>query len=254
MQKKADWNAKLYDGKHSFVSKFGEELISMLAPMEGERILDLGCGTGDLANKLDSFGVNVVGVDMSVSMIEQALSKYPNLKFETRDAIDLQYIEAFDAVFSNATLHWVKPPKEALEGIYRALKLGGRFVAEFGGKDNVKIITDEIMTQSKNVGIDSNMEKFPWYFPSIAEYTTLMEEADFRVTFANHFDRTTPLTGEDGLKNWIEMFAGGMFKGVPEATKDLIITKVINNLRNDLYYNDSWFADYKRIRVIGVKE
>jgi ubiquinone/menaquinone biosynthesis C-methylase UbiE len=217
MQNKVDWNAKLYDGKHSFVSKYGEELINMLAPMKGERILDLGCGTGDLAYKLDLLGVDVVGIDMSASMIEQALSKYPNIKFETRDATELQYMETFDAVFSNATLHWVKPPKEVLQGIYRALKLGGRFVAEFGGKDNVKIITDEIMTQSKNVGIDSNMERFPWYFPSIAEYTTLMEEAGFRVTFANHFDRNTPLTGEDGLKNWIEMFAGGMFKGVTDS-------------------------------------
>jgi ubiquinone/menaquinone biosynthesis C-methylase UbiE len=255
MKSKVDnWNATLYDGKHSFVSKFGEELIDMLALMEGERILDLGCGTGDLAYKLDKCGVHVVGVDMSESMIKQAISKYPNLKFEVRDATDLHYKEVFDAVFSNATLHWVKPPKKALDSMHRALKHGGRFVAEFGGKDNVKMITDQIIIQSKNVGINFDIEQFPWYFPSIAEYSTLMEEAGFRVTFANHFDRNTPLNGEDGLRNWIEMFASGMFEGVTEETKNFIIAKVEDNLKDVLFYNDSWFADYKRIRIIGIKE
>jgi ubiquinone/menaquinone biosynthesis C-methylase UbiE len=249
-----NWNAKLYDRKHSFVSKFGEDLIELLAPKKGEYILDLGCGTGDLAYKLHKLGVNVVGVDKPENMVEQAIKKYPHLKFEVQDALNLVYNLEFDAVFSNATLHWVKPPKQALDCIYNALKQNGRFVAEFGGKGNVKIITDEILNQFEKLGIEYKAELFPWYFPSIGEYSTLMEEVGFRVIFAQHFDRPTPLEGDNGIRNWIEMFGRSIFEGLTEETKNLIITQVENNLKGILFHNGAWFADYKRIRVIGIKE
>lgn len=249
-----NWDPKLYDSKHYFVSKFGEDLIERLAPKKGENILDLGCGTGDLAYKLNKLGVNVVGIDKSKNMIEQAKKKYPHLKFEVQDAINLGYPNEFDAVFSNATLHWVKPPKQALNRIFDALKPDGRFVAEFGGKGNVKKITDEILNQFKELGIEYKAEQFPWYFPSIGEYSTLMEEVGFKVVFAQHFDRPTLLDRENGIRNWIEMFGGSIFEGLTVETKDIIMTKVENNLKSVLYYNGRWFADYKRIRVIGIKE
>lgn len=195
-----NWNANLYDSKHSFVSKFGEDLIDLLAPKKGEYILDLGCGTGDLSYKLHKLGVNVLGIDNSENMVEQAKKKYPNLKFEVQDALNLDYNCEFDAVFSNATLHWVKPPKQALYCIYDALKHNGKFVAEFGGKGNVKKITDEIHNQLEKLEVEYKAELFPWYFPSIGEYSTLMEEVGFRVIFAQHFDRPTPLDGDHGLK------------------------------------------------------
>ncbi|AIE59133.1 class I SAM-dependent methyltransferase [Bacillus methanolicus] len=249
-----NWNAHLYDSKHSFVSKFGEDLIELLAPKKGEYILDLGCGTGDLAYKLNKLGVNVIGIDKSENMVDQAKKKYPHIKFEVQDALNLDYHCEFDAVFSNATLHWVKPPKQALICIYKALKQDGRFVAEFGGKGNVKIITDEILNQFEKLGIEFKAELFPWYFPSIGEYSTLMEEVGFRVIFAQHFDRLTPLDGDHGIRNWIQMFGNSMFEGLTEETKDFIITKVENNLKGVLFQNGGWFADYKRIRVIGIKE
>jgi trans-aconitate methyltransferase len=257
LNNKADsdnWDAKLYDSKHSFVSKFGEDLIELLAPKNGEYILDLGCGTGDLTDKLHKLGVNVVGIDKSENMIEQAKKKYPHLKFEVQDALHLDDHCEFDAVFSNATLHWVKPPKQALYCIYNALKQGGRFVAEFGGKGNVKMITDEILNQFKKLGIEYKAELFPWYFPSIGEYSTLMEKVGFRVIFAQHFDRPTLLDGDNGIRNWIEMFGSSMFRGLTGETKDFIITKVENNLKEVLFRNGGWSADYKRIRVIGIKE
>lgn len=249
-----NWNAHLYDSKHSFVSKFGEDLIELLAPKKGEYILDLGCGTGDLAYKLNKLGVNVIGIDKSENMVDQAKKKYPHIKFEVQDALNLDYHYEFDAVFSNATLHWVKPPKQALICIYKALKQDGRFVAEFGGKGNVKIITDEILNQFEKLGIEFKAELFPWYFPNIGEYSTLMEEVGFRVIFAQHFDRLTPLDGDHGIRNWIQMFGNSMFEGLTEETKDFIITKVENNLKGVLFQNGGWFADYKRIRVIGIKE
>lgn len=252
---KDNWDANLYDGKHSFVSMFGSELIDLLAPHKGENILDLGCGTGDLAKKLFDLGVNVVGVDKSENMIHNAKSKYPNIYFEVNDAIKLEYNREFDAVFSNATLHWVKPPKLALQHIFNGLKHGGRFVAEFGGKGNVQKITSEIIKQRQNLGYEFEMENFPWYYPSIGEYASLMENVGFKVHFAQHFDRPTPLDGDNGLRNWIEMFGDSLFEGVPENVKGEIITKVEQNLKETLYNqeNNSWIADYKRIRVIGIK-
>lgn len=251
---KDHWNANLYDANHSFVSKYGDNLIELLVPEQGEKILDLGCGTGDLAKTLYDHGVEVTGVDTSENMVMQARSKYPAIRFIVQDARALEYTNEFDAVFSNAVLHWIKPPKQALHCIYKSLKQGGRFVAEFGGNGNVQTITDEIIHQVKKEGSDYKREQFPWYYPSIGKYSSLMEEVGFRVTFAEHYDRPTPLRGENGLRNWIEMFGNHMLESVAEDRKDDIIKKVENSLKEILYKEDNWIADYKRIRVIGIKE
>ncbi|MBV7505259.1 methyltransferase domain-containing protein [Bacillus sp. sid0103] len=248
---KDSWNAHLYDEKHAFVSQFGGDLVELLSPRAGERILDLGCGTGDLAYKLHHQGVDVMGIDKSENMVQQAQNKYPGLTFQVEDAVNMTYINEFDAVFSNATLHWVKPPQKALQSIHDALKPGGRFVAEFGGKGNVQTITDEIIRQ---LGNHYQPEQFPWYYPSVAEYTTLMEQVGFRVTHAQHFDRPTPLTGEQGLRNWIEMFATSLFEGITVEKRESILTTVEKNVRGALYHDGEWLADYKRIRVVGIKE
>lgn len=248
------WNANLYDNKHSFVSKYGNSLIELLDPKRGEKVLDLGCGTGDLSNTLYENGAEIIGVDKSRNMVEQAIHKYPHIKFLVQDATELNYNSKFDAVFSNATLHWVHPPIQALQNIFQSLKKGGRFVAEFGGKGNVQTITDEIIQQIKEAGFEFKKEQFPWFYPSIAEYSTLMEAVGFRVTFAQHFDRPTQLDGDDGLKNWIAMFGNQLFNGIPEKAKNEIVTKVESNLKETLYKDGNWIADYKRIRVIGVKE
>jgi ubiquinone/menaquinone biosynthesis C-methylase UbiE len=248
------WNPKLYDQKHSFVSKYGDDLVELLAPKEGENILDLGCGTGDLAKKLSDLKAEVTGADKSENMVAQAISKYPNINFIVKDATELEYHEEFDAVFSNATLHWVKPPHLALECIFNSLKKGGRFVAEFGGKGNVKIITDGIISQISIAGLAFEMDQFPWFYPSIGEYSSLMEAAGFRVTFAQHYDRPTPLDGDNGLRNWIDMFGSNLLEGIPKDKKEQIIVNVENNLKEVLFKDGNWVADYKRIRVFGIKE
>ncbi|MEH7414944.1 methyltransferase domain-containing protein [Neobacillus drentensis] len=248
------WNANLYDSKHSFVSLYGESLIELLAPQKGEKILDLGCGTGDLAKQLSDYGSEITGVDRSEKMIEKAKKKYPTIHFIVQDATNLTFHHEFDAVFSNAALHWIKQPKQALTCIYNCLRQGGRFVAEFGGKDNVKAISDELIHQLEAEGITFNSELFPWFFPSIAEYSSLMEQAGFRVTFAQHFDRPTPLDGDSAIKNWIDMFGSSLLTDVPETKKAGIIAKVESNLKEVLYRDGRWIGDYKRIRVIGFKE
>ncbi|MGP7817147.1 class I SAM-dependent methyltransferase [Niallia sp. 01092] len=249
-----NWNANLYDSNHRFVSKYGNDVVELLAPKKGERILDLGCGTGDLAKKLADFDVDIVGVDKSESMISQAISKYPTIPFFVQDATELEYDHEFDAVFSNAALHWMKKPQEVLACIYKSLKKGGRFVAEFGGKGNVQSITDGTMQSMKKAGLQLTPDQFPWYFPSIGEYTTLMEKEGFRVTYAHHFDRPTKLDGEDGLKTWIRMFGHDFFSGVEEDLQQRIIATTVHDLKDTLYKDGNWIADYKRIRVIGVKE
>jgi len=248
------WNANLYDSKHSFVSNYGADVVELLSPKKGEHILDLGCGTGDLAKTLYDLGVNVTGIDYSANMIEQAKSKYPEISFHVQDVLNLPYHNEFDAIFSNAVLHWVKQPKQALENIFKSLKKDGRFVAELGGKGNVQMITDEVRKQFDRLGLTFDEEVFPWYFPSVGEYTKLMEEVGFQVAFAYHFDRPTVLEGEDGLKNWLEMFGGLMFDGLENETKTSIMNNAEFNLRDTMMENGNWIADYKRLRVIGIKK
>src|SRR5206468_2153174 len=127
-----------YDDKHSFVWKYGKEVLDLLAPREGERILDVGCGTAHLTNQIASRGARVVGLDKSSAMIERARALYPELQLEVADATDFHFDEPFDAVFSNAAIHWMKDQDAVARAVFNALKPGGRFVAEFGGKGNIK--------------------------------------------------------------------------------------------------------------------
>lgn len=249
-----NWNARLYDANHKYVSKYGRTLLELVAAKQGESILDLGCGTGDLTQALYQAEIDVVGVDNSPTMIQQATEKYPHISFDIADIVHLPYENEFDAVFSNAALHWVKAAEQALENIYTSLKQGGRFVAEFGGEDNVQKITSAIMSQTKKAGYPMEEDEFPWYFPSIAAYTTIMERVGFRVVYAKHYDRFTMLDGKDGLKNWLSMFAIPFFQHVPLSKRDKLITNIEMDLRSQLYKDGNWFADYKRIQVIGIKK
>ena len=248
------WNAALYDQQHQFVSNYGNDLIELLNPKQGENVLDLGCGTGDLANTIHSMGVAVIGIDHSTNMVEQAKIKYPEIPFYVMDANTLSYDNTFDAVFSNATLHWIKTPQNVLESIYGSLKPGGRFVAEFGGSGNVQTITDELILQIQQAGITFTDEQFPWYFPTIGQYTTLMESVGFTVGFASHFARPTKLNGENGLRNWIEMFSPSLFEQMDVKVKESIIAATTKNLTEKIYKNGNWYADYQRIRVLAVKK
>ena len=128
------WNTALYDGKNAFVWKYGRGVVELLAPKPGERILDLGCGTGHLTNQIGAAGAEVIGLDKSQPMIEEARRLYPDLRFEIADATDFHLAQPFDAVFSNAAIHWMKDQTAVARCIWEALRQGGRFVAEFGGK------------------------------------------------------------------------------------------------------------------------
>jgi len=248
------WDAELYDNQHSFVSNFGTNLVELLSPQPGEYILDLGCGTGHLTEKIASLGAQVLGIDSAESMLIQARNHYPQLKFEVADATNLQFTEKFDAVFSNAVLHWIKQPEKVITGVYRALKPGGRFVAEFGGKGNVQKIVAAIYNVMEAAGYSLEESDNPWYFPSIGEYGTLLEKQGFELTFASLFERPTVLDDpEKGMQNWIQMFANQFLTILPDDKQNDILSDIEKQLRPDLYRNGTWFADYKRIRVIAKK-
>jgi trans-aconitate methyltransferase len=244
------WNARLYEDKHSFVWQGASGLLEMLAPMAGERILDLGCGTGHLTVQLAAVGVQVVGIDLSQEMIAEAVKAYPALHFEVGDARSLEAVEAFDAVFSNAALHWIKEAEQVVCRIARALKPGGRFVAEFGGKGNIKEIRRALQEAS---GIGEADADTPWYFPSVSEYTTLLEKHGLEVTFATLFYRPTALQGEEGMRDWIRMFGGYFLKRVEPDRQEEFVRQVEATLRPTLYQEGTWYADYRRLRVVAQR-
>lgn len=247
------WNAELYDTQHAFVAEFGNELVGLLSPQSGESILDLGCGTGTLTQAIAAHGAHVIGVDSALSMIEQARQNYPELQFELADATNLPFVDQFDSVFSNAVLHWVKEPEAAIASVWQALKPGGRFVAEFGGKGNVQAILRAINHAFTQAGLPIS-DPNPWYFPSIAEYASLLEQQGFEVVFATLFSRITPLdAGENGLQNWLEMFANSFFQDLDPDQKSALIADIETQLRPQLYRDDTWFADYRRIRITAIK-
>jgi len=249
MSSKPQWNAALYDDKHSFVWKLAAGVLELLEPKAGERILDLGCGTGHLTAKIAEVGARVVGVDRSPEMIAQAREQYPAVRFEVMDARELALQETFDAVFSNATLHWVREPERVIRGIGKLLRPGGRFVAEFGGKGNTEEFMKGVERAWKKLRLTGSAP-FPWYYPSISEYSILLEANGFTVTYAVLFDRPTPLDdGEHGLRNWVDMFGAAFSLNLAEDSRDELKKEIENELRPILFRDGHWTMDYRRLRI-----
>ena len=248
------WNSTLYDHQHAFVWQYGESLIEWLAPQPNERILDLGCGTGHLTAKIAATGAIIAGIDADPVMVATAQQTYPQLNFAIADARNFQTSEPLDAVFSNATLHWIKEPDAVIHCVYQALKPGGRFVAEFGGKGNIAAIATTLFKTLKNMGYTDDQNWNPWYFPGVSDYATRLEQQGFEVTHVMLFDRPTPLTdGDAGLRNWLQMFANGILAHVSAEAQMQVIQTVEEKLKPTLYRDGQWTADYRRLRVVAKK-
>lgn len=248
------WDTALYEGKHAFVWQYGEELLQLLSPQPGEQILDLGCGTGQLTAQIADAGAVVLGIDSDATMVETAKQNYPHLQFAIADARDFQGDEHFDAVFSNAVLHWIPEADAVIGCIYQSLKELGRFVAEFGGKGNVVNITQTLYSVLKEMGFQSPEVLSPWYFPSIGEYTYTLEQHGFDVRYAVLYNRPTPLEdGDAGMANWIRMFGSRFLSGLSAEQQTHLIQAVEHRLKPTLYQNGTWIADYRRIRVVAIK-
>ncbi len=249
----SEWNADLYDQKHEFVSKFGGSLVEILAPQKAEIILDLGCGTGDLAHEITKLGANVIGADASKEMIQQAKTKYKGIEFTVQDATQMNEQQQFDAVFSNAALHWIKQPKIVVQNVYNALKTNGRFVAEMGGNGNIASIVNAIKQSMDELGYPYIEDYFPWYFPTEEEYREILQKAGFQIKMMTLFERPTPLIGEDGIRNWLNMFSDNIFHHLSIEEKNNVYQHCEKILKTQLYKENTWIVDYWRLRFVAIK-
>ncbi|HLK67934.1 MAG TPA: class I SAM-dependent methyltransferase [Bryobacteraceae bacterium] len=246
-----EWNPNLYQSSCSFVWEYGREMIGLLAPQTGERILDVGCGTGQLTAEIARSGAAVTGIDSSPAMIAQARENFPDLRFDVQDICNLPFHQEFDAIFSNAVLHWVVRADEGAAAMARALRNGGRLVAEFGGHGNTRALLRAVrLTLRSRQGTDPG-DVNPWFFPSIGEYASILERHGLEVVFAVLFDRRTRLEGGDrGLANWLAMFGGALPE---ELRQPESIRQIEEFAAPDLFSDGVWSMDYRRLRVVARK-
>lgn len=242
------WDAEDYKDSFSFVPDYGADVTELLTVEKGGRIMDLGCGGGALEAVLLSKGYTVTGVDASEDMLKVARKVNPSVEFIQKDASKLDFENEFDGVFSNAVFHWIDDQNSLLKGIYRALKTGGQLVCEFGGKGCAETVHRELERLFEKRGMKY---KRTFYFPTIGEYTPIMENNGLTVTYAVLFDRKTYLKGD--LISWINMFDKAPFDGVEEHIADEIKKEAQENLKNVLWENGKWFVDYVRIRFKAEK-
>jgi len=243
------WDPASYARNARFVSDLGSPVVDLLAPKTGERILDLGCGDGVLTKRLADFGCDVVGVDASVPQVEAA--KKLGLKAFAISAEELPYHEEFDAVFSNAVLHWIRHPDGVLAGVYRSLRPGGRFVAECGGYGCVHKIKTALVQALDRRGLEGEA-RVPWYFPTPGDYATRLESAGFRVDSIALIPRPTPLPGD--IVDWLGTFALNFIQGFSEEARREYLQEVRTVLEPQLRdANGTWIADYVRLRFAATK-
>jgi len=256
MSQNQTWQPVGYQQHAGFVPKLGDAVLALLAPMSGERILDLGCGDGVLTRRLAEVGADVVGIDGSAEMIAAARALGLDARVMDGQAIDADALVAggrFDAVFSNAALHWMRAAEAVIAGVARVLRPGGRFVGEFGGHGNVAAIQVALHAALAAQGIADGAARSPWFYPSPRRYTEMLEAAGFTVESLDLIPRPTPLPTD--MRGWLDTFAQPFVAGLPEpqaaAILDEAATRLGSVLRDEYGH---WTADYVRLRFRAVLE
>jgi SAM-dependent methyltransferase len=245
------WNAAGYAENAHFVPALGQPVLDLLQVQPGERILDLGCGDGVLTEKLVALGARAVGVDSSEEMIVAARKR--GLDARVVDAKALPFEDEFDAVFSNAVLHWIKDDPDApVAGAFRALKTGGRFVGELGGHACVGAITVALVATLERRGVADAASWIPWYFPTVNDYEIRLRRAGFVPQSVQLIPRPTPLP--TGMRGWLETFANPLCAALPHEDRGGFLDEVTALLKPVLCDADGrWTADYTRLRFAAVK-
>jgi trans-aconitate methyltransferase len=257
------WNAEVYAAGGRFVSKLASDVVTLLNPQAGERILDVGCGDGALTEQIAAAGAIVTGIDNSSSMLEAASKRTHSsatpFDIALHSADSLPYKEEFDAVFSNAALHWLPAPNHpaALVGIHRSLKPGGRFVAEMGGHGNIAAIRTALQSVLAPFGIDAEAHAASFY-PAPAVYRRLLESAGFTVQSIELIPRPTPLpAGPDDanpMATWLNTFRNGVLDRLRPEDRTKAILEIVALLGPILSDGeDNWTADYVRLRFHATK-
>jgi SAM-dependent methyltransferase len=246
-----NWDTQRYLKHHGFIIERGRALVDLLAPQAGECILDLGCGTGDIAAAIVERGARVIGVDASPAMIDTARTRFYALDFRVADAANLPFEATFDAVYSHAVLHWVRRADDAVRGMARALKPGGRLVAEFGGHRNCEALETAFADALKRIAQREYLS--PWFFPRLPDYSALLERHGLTVRAAWYYDRPTPLFGEEGLRHWLLQFLPQHLEGLDTATQEAVLVETETSLRPTLWRDGAWQADYRRLRIVAER-
>jgi len=241
---KQHWSAERYAATAHFVPAFGAPVVELLDPQPGERILDLGCGDGVLTEKIAAIGATVVAVDAAPDMV--AAAKARGLDARVVPGQSLAFEREFDAVFSNAALHWMRPQEAVLDGVRRALKPGGRFVVEMGGHNNTAAVLTAVRAVLARRGIEA-LSLSPWYFPSAAAYQKKLEAAGFAVEEIAIIPRPTPI--EAGLAPWLDAFAEDFLHPLPAGDRAAAKQEICDLLEPILRDETGlWIADYVRLR------
>lgn len=250
------WDARGYDADFSFVTSYGDVLLDLLAAQPGERILDIGCGTGHQAASLAGLGAHVVGVDADPAMLEVARAEHPEVRFEQVDAQDADALATaaagpMDAVLSNAALHWMPRQDDVVAGIAGVLRPGGRLVVEMGGAGNVARTTAAIRVGRAAVGLDPDVPS-SWTFPSPGEQAARLERHGFTVRSIALIDRRTPLADGVTAAGWAAMFGARLVQDVPDGRRAEFDAAVDARARELGLADDGWHADYTRLRFTAV--
>jgi trans-aconitate methyltransferase len=245
------WDAALYDRAAAFVPRLAADLVDKLAPRAGERILDLGSGTGELTRRLADAGARVIGLDASEEMVAAASRRYPELTFVRGDGQALAFVDELDAVFSNATLHWMPRAADVAAGVHRALRPGGRFVAELGGAACCQAVRTAATDVVAELGLpDATMPA--WYFPTPGAQATVLERAGFRVREVQWFERPTRFEGETGVATWLALFCAP-FLAALGARREEAVQLITARCRPALHRDGAFFLDYTRLRFSAEK-
>ena len=244
------WNPEAYAQHGSFVHGLAGGVVEWLSPQPRERILDIGCGDGQLTLRLASSGAIVTGVDLSPQMVAAARARGVDAQEATAE--NLPCTDAtFDAIFSNAALHWVQDHDAMLAEAHRVLKPGGRFVAEFGGHGNIAAIRAALIAILERHGFAGREDNVN-YYPTPEAYSRRLEQHGFHVSRIALIPRPTPL-GAGGMAEWIKTFRRGVLDGLPESIRDTVVDETVELLSNVLRDDDgSWTADYVRLRFIAT--
>jgi trans-aconitate methyltransferase len=243
------WDPERYARNARFVADLGAPTVELLAPRAGERILDLGCGDGVLTAKLAAMGCHVVGVDSSAAQIDAARKLGLDARIMNGEALDFD--SEFDAVFSNAALHWMRNPAKVIAGVKRALKPHGRFVGEFGGHGCVAKIKKALVEALDRRGINGEGAS-PWSFPTVEEYSRHLTNGGFVINYIALIPRPTPLPGD--ITGWLETFAESFTSTLLPAQRSSYIAEVQEALRPELCDAEGrWVADYIRLRFAANK-
>ncbi len=238
------WDASMYAGNGRFVAQLAGALVDILQPQAGERILDLGCGDGFLTQQIAESGATLVGVDSSPQMIAAALERGVDARCGSGEALSFE--QEFDAVFSNAALHWMADQDAMLAGVHRALKPGGRFVAECGGQGNIAAIRVALLAVLTVRGIPVERIENNRFF-NAAEYRTRLENHGFLVEEINLIPRATPLPS--GMAEWLQTFRGSVLAQLPATEQPAAIEDIVSLLQPVLCDHEGhWTADYVRLR------